>query len=237
MDSNAPHRILVVDDEEVFRNLLQKTLRLEGYVVDTASDGLDAIELINRQHYLVILSDIMMPRADGIEVLRAARRVDPQAAVILVTGYASLDTALAAIKEGAYDYITKPFQLEEIRLTVANAAEKRRLVQENHRLMENLKSAYQQIKTLMESRSQVTRALEDIDDELERRQREIYEGMQALRNAAGARPAGTPVPPREREGSSSADKVKNAVEKFQDGMKGEDLETIRKKIFKSSERK
>ncbi|MCC6159557.1 MAG: response regulator [Deltaproteobacteria bacterium] len=182
-EQTEPKRALVADDEDVFCKLLAKTLSLDGFQVDTANDGMEAIELLDRHRYAVILTDLMMPRAGGLEVLRAARRTDPDVAVILVTGYASLDSALAAIKEGAYDYITKPFQLEEIRLTVSNALERRRLVDENKSLLESLEKAYRQIDDLM--KRQVSAASE-VDRELAARQKEIFDKIQSVRTLRGA---------------------------------------------------
>ncbi|MCZ7584236.1 MAG: response regulator [Deltaproteobacteria bacterium] len=85
-------RALVVDDEDVFRNLLARTLRLEGYDVDTAPDGWEAMKLIGEHAYELVLTDLMMPRAGGLDVLKAAVRRDPHVAVVLITGYASLDS-------------------------------------------------------------------------------------------------------------------------------------------------
>jgi len=220
-------KVLVVDDEAIFRNLLGKTLSKEGYDVDTASDGLEAIELIGRIDYAVILTDLMMPGAGGMEVLRAAKVKDPDAAVILITGYASLDSALAAIREGAYDFITKPFQLEEIRLTVQNASEKRRLVLENMVLMENLKMAYRQIQELLSDQSKFRRKLENIDQELDRRQREIFEGVQALGRTSSAvnKGAGTSASGGTRE---ARELLRRNRDIFSD-----DLEEMKKQILDS----
>lgn len=182
-EQTEPKRALVADDEDVFCKLLAKTLSLDGFQVDTAADGMEAIELLDRHRYAVILTDLMMPRAGGLEVLRAARRADPDVAVILITGYASLDSALAAIKEGAYDYITKPFQLEEIRLTVSNALERRRLVDENKSLLESLEKAYRQIDDLMKRQAS---AASEIDRELAARQKEIFDKIQSVRTLRGA---------------------------------------------------
>lgn len=188
-DSAFLNLALVADDEDVFCKLLAKALAAEGLQVHTAADGMAAIELIEKNRYAVILTDLMMPRAGGLEVLRAAKRTDPDAAVILVTGYASLDSALAAIKEGAYDYITKPFQLEEIRLTVANAIEKRRLLEQNRVLMENLEAAYHQIEELVAKTA--GGGSQDVNRELSERQRRIYERIQSLRMMQGLPERGT----------------------------------------------
>ncbi|MBZ0271642.1 response regulator [bacterium] len=196
MSEKLHKRILVVDDEEIFRMFLARALSDEGYEVETASDGDEAIALLLRKPFGVILTDLRMARVGGLEVLRVARKQDPDINVIIVTGYASLDSALAAIKSGAYDYITKPYQLEEVRLSVANASEKRRLVAENTRLVELLQSAYDQLRTLTEPASVESR--EDFRAELERRQREIFETLRTLREArlaaAGQPRNGYPAP-------------------------------------------
>jgi DNA-binding NtrC family response regulator len=181
MEPETLKKVLVVDDEEIFRNLLQKTLVLEGFTVETAKDGVEGIQALRESPFSIVLTDLMMPKAGGIEVLKAAKAIDPSIAVIIITGYASLDSALAAIREGAYDYITKPFQLEEIRLTVSNANEMQRLITENRLLMENLNKAYKQLATLMEDKEGFSDKFKDINGELERRQREIFDSVQALR--------------------------------------------------------
>ncbi|MCB9478213.1 MAG: response regulator [Deltaproteobacteria bacterium] len=180
---SIPERALVVDDGETFRNLLSRTLTTMGFQVDIAADGLEAIELIKKNDYSIVLSDLMMPRAGGLEVLRAQKDRDPDVPVIVITGYASLDTALAAIKEGVYDYITKPFQLEEIKLTVANATEKRRLILQNQQLMKSLEEAYTQLKELLGRREHYSQKLDDVERELYRREREIQDGIALLRRA------------------------------------------------------
>lgn len=130
-------RILVVDDEIVIRELLVDILTDEGFVVATAPDGKAALNMLQESNgYCAIFTDIMMPEMDGIELIRRARRIDPAIVCIVMTGYATLDTARAAVKEGAYDYVLKPFNLSEIKLAVSNALERRRLSTENARLLE-----------------------------------------------------------------------------------------------------
>lgn len=129
--------ILVVDDEIVIRALLVDILTEEGYAVETAGSGQDALELLKKQNDFVILfTDIMMPEMDGIELIREARKVTPAVIPIVMTGFATLETARAAVKEGAYDYVLKPFSLSEIKLAVSNAIERHRLQNENARLRE-----------------------------------------------------------------------------------------------------
>lgn len=130
-------RILVVDDEEVIRELLRDILTDEGFEVATAANGRMALDLLeNSSGVVAVFTDIMMPEVDGIELIRRVRHLDPSVVCIVMTGYATLDTARAAVKEGAYDYVLKPFNLSEIKMAVTNALERRRLSTENARLLE-----------------------------------------------------------------------------------------------------
>ncbi len=127
--------ILVVDDEAVIRDLMTEILTDEGYEVESAEDGLHALErLKERSDFVMLFTDIMMPEMDGIELIRRARQICPEVIPIVMTGYATLETARAAVKEGAYDYVLKPFSLAEIKLAVDNAFERYRLVNDNARL-------------------------------------------------------------------------------------------------------
>jgi two-component system response regulator AtoC len=123
--------ILVVDDDEVTCNLLEEVLSKEGYAVDRALDGREAIDKGERTPYDVVLTDIKMIGVDGMEVLRAYRQKSPETIMIMMTAFGSIETAIQAIKEGAYDYVSKPFKLEEIKLTIQRALEQNRLLQEN----------------------------------------------------------------------------------------------------------
>jgi len=130
-------RILIVDDEIVIRELMADILQDEGFAVTCAPDGKTALELLRQDNmYAVLFTDIMMPEMDGIELIREARRISPGLVPIVMTGYATIETARAAVKEGAYDYVLKPFNLSEIKLAVSNALERSRLTTENARLRE-----------------------------------------------------------------------------------------------------
>jgi len=130
-------RILVVDDEIVIRALLVDILVEEGYKVETAANGHDALQMLKQDDsFVVLFTDIMMPEMDGIELVREARKVCPAVIPIVMTGFATLETARAAVKEGAYDYVLKPFSLSEIKLAVSNAIDRHRLETENARLRE-----------------------------------------------------------------------------------------------------
>ena len=127
MDVNpiARARILVVDDEDIVLNLVSDTLGDEGYEIITTSSPDQAIELAGREPFDFLLTDIRMPTMNGIELARVIRGIIPAVGVIFMTGYANLDTAKQAIKEGAYDYIMKPFELNEIRQAISRAVEKK----------------------------------------------------------------------------------------------------------------
>ena len=124
-------RVLVVDDDEVTCNLLEEVLSNEGYAVDKALNGQEAIDRGESKAYDVVLTDIKMVGVDGMAVLRAYRQKSPETIIIMMTAFGSIDTAIRAIKEGAYDYVSKPFKLEEIKLTIHRALEQNRLLQEN----------------------------------------------------------------------------------------------------------
>lgn len=136
--------ILIVDDDTNLLSVL-KTLFAESHAVTTCSDGSEAVEICKKRHFDVVLSDIIMPGASGLDVLKQVRKSDPNTIVILITGYASLETAIDAIREGAYDYITKPFKLEQLKNVVKNALERVQLSRENQRLLEELQEAHRQI--------------------------------------------------------------------------------------------
>ena len=128
--------ILVVDDEESIRQIARDFLGNEGFEVDLAEDGPTALEKIKQGRYDLVLSDIKMPQMDGLELIHRVRKANPHLITILMTGFGSLETAQAALKEGAYDYILKPFHLVELRQAVERAFDRQRLIEENIRLKE-----------------------------------------------------------------------------------------------------
>jgi two-component system, NtrC family, response regulator PilR len=131
-------RVLVVDDEQSMRDLLAIMLRQAGYQVSVADGGETAIEALKAESFDLILTDLRMRKVDGLAVLKAARELSPRTVVLVVTAYASTETAVEAMKLGAYDYVTKPFKLDELKVTVANALERRRLQEENLALKRQL---------------------------------------------------------------------------------------------------
>lgn len=137
-DSN----ILIVDDEPGMREFLEIMLQKDGYSVDTAADGSEAIDKIEESLFDLAIVDIQMPVLNGIEVLKKFNEKSPDTTVIMITAYASHETAIEAMKLGAYDYITKPFKIDEIKLVIKKALEKKKLERENTRLRKELETQY-----------------------------------------------------------------------------------------------
>ncbi len=134
------NRILVVDDEQSMRELLSIMLRKEGYDVVAAANGESAVKAVQTDIYDLVITDIRMPKVDGIELLRTVKEVSPETVVIVITAFATTETAIDAMKLGAYDYITKPFKNEEIKLVIQKALEKRLLRKENILLRREIES-------------------------------------------------------------------------------------------------
>jgi DNA-binding NtrC family response regulator len=135
-------RILVVDDEPGMRKSLAIMLRREEYTVTEAPGGVEAAGLLERDVFDLVIADLKMERLTGLDLLRLVKHATPAIEVILMTGYGTVESAVEAMKLGAFDFITKPFQLEEILLRVRNALEKRRLKNEVHLLRAEAKSAF-----------------------------------------------------------------------------------------------
>jgi len=126
----ASPRILVVDDDAVAADLLREVLIKEGYRVQTATQGSEAIEMGGRIPFDMVITDLKMPDTGGLEVVRAFRQKSPQTIMIVITAFGSFETAIEAIQNGAYDYISKPFKIEDIKVTVQRALNQQRLVRE-----------------------------------------------------------------------------------------------------------
>ncbi|MBN2364626.1 MAG: sigma-54-dependent Fis family transcriptional regulator [Calditrichaeota bacterium] len=120
-------RVMVIDDEENIREVLSNYLESMNYEVTTAEDGQDALNKFTKGDFDLIISDLLMPNIDGLELLKRIRDIDKDVIFLMITGYPSIETAVDAIKKGAYDYITKPFHMEDVKLRIERAFEKRSL--------------------------------------------------------------------------------------------------------------
>jgi len=133
--------ILVIDDEEIMREILETLLNREGYAVRTAATAGEGLELAKSVPFDAVILDVMLPDMNGVDALEEIRRVDEELPVLMITAFASVETAISAMKRGAFDYITKPFKNDEVLVVLNNATERRRLVAENRALRANLQAS------------------------------------------------------------------------------------------------
>lgn len=135
-------RILVVDDEESIREFLEIMLRKEGYEITCAEDGQKAIDILKKKSFDMVISDLQMPNVTGIELLKHVKDSYPDIIFLLITAFGTTESAVEAMKMGAYDYITKPFKIDEVRINIANALKKQDLEVENRVLRKELEKEY-----------------------------------------------------------------------------------------------
>jgi DNA-binding NtrC family response regulator len=138
-------KILVIDDERAIRNTLREILEYEKFSVDDASDGSEGVKLIEKNKYDLILSDIKMPKMDGMEVLDRIMSITPDTPVVLISGHGNIDTAVEALKKGAYDYIAKPIDMNRLLVTVRNALDKKQLVSETKSLKKKINKTFEMV--------------------------------------------------------------------------------------------
>ena len=141
-------KILVADDDEIARDVICTLLEQEGYAVSSATDGLDAINRLRSGDFHFVLSDLKMPGADGIDVLKYAIRMIPDIAVVILTAYGTLDTTLEAMKEGAYGYLTKPFKTQEIVVLANRVFSRAQLIADNRDLKQELRATYRDLELI-----------------------------------------------------------------------------------------
>jgi two-component system nitrogen regulation response regulator NtrX len=127
-------RILVIDDEKSIRNTLKEILTYEGFEVVEAQDGMEGLKFVEKEKFDIILSDIKMPKMDGIEVLEKLQELSPETPVVMISGHGNIDTAVEAIRKGAFDYISKPLDLNRMLVTIRNAMDRSSLVKETKTL-------------------------------------------------------------------------------------------------------
>ena len=138
----ASERILIVDDEDGMRRLLGRVLTREGYETSTVGSGAEALRLVANERFDLVVTDIKMPEMDGLQLLEELKEYEPSLPIIVMTAYGTIENAVQALRFGAYDYIAKPFETDEIKLTVAKALERERLLAENRYLHAELEGRY-----------------------------------------------------------------------------------------------
>ncbi|MCD6010258.1 MAG: response regulator [Flavipsychrobacter sp.] len=137
--------ILVIDDEKAIRKALSEILSFEGFTIDEAADGEEGVKKIKENSYDCILCDIKMPKKDGLEVLQIAKEEKPDTPFIVISGHGNIETAVDAVKKGAYDYISKPPDLNRLLITIRNAMDKKSLVAETRQLRKRISRGYEMI--------------------------------------------------------------------------------------------
>ncbi len=140
-----PQSILIVDDEKAIRKTLTEILTFEGFVIDEAADGVEAVKKIKEGNYDCVLCDIKMPKMDGIEVLEQTREFKPDTPFIVISGHGNIETAVEAVKKGAFDFIAKPPDLNRLLITIRNAMDKKSLVAETKQLRKRISKGAEMI--------------------------------------------------------------------------------------------
>ncbi|MDP3023917.1 MAG: sigma-54 dependent transcriptional regulator [candidate division Zixibacteria bacterium] len=156
--------ILVIDDKESMRQMLAKTLESEGYEVDVARDGEVGLDKAKEKRFDLVLTDLKLPNMDGLRVLSSFKELDPEISVIVMTAYGTIETAVQAIKQGAFDFLTKPFDVDHLNVLIQRALENRRLLAENVLLREELAQSlgFTEIIGKSEKMKEVTRLVKKV---------------------------------------------------------------------------
>lgn len=152
-------KILVIDDERGIRSTLKEILGFEGYSVEVAENGIIGLDMIKAKDYDIVLCDIKMPEMDGIEVLKKIMEIKPETTVVMISGHGNIDTAVEAIKHGAYDFIVKPLDLNRLLITIRNAGDKSVLVKETRILKQKVNKGYE----IIGETAQIKKVLETVD--------------------------------------------------------------------------
>jgi two-component system, NtrC family, response regulator PilR len=168
-------KVLIVDDDQDMRATLMDFISRMGVKVRTAGDVPEAQRAILTEQtpFDLVLADLKLPGGSGLDIVRSSHARSPESLVTIVTGYASLETAIEAVRLGAYDYITKPFSLDEIGIQVRNMIERISLSKENARLSIRMQELYEQVNRLQSERSEATRIQEDIREILQENTRKL----------------------------------------------------------------
>ena len=181
--STEVSKILVVDDEKVIREILADFLTLEGFEVITAADGTAAVEVLKNNHFNMVISDLKMPRMGGLELLEYIQENHDNLLTVIMTGFGTVETAIEAMKKGAYDYILKPFKVEEVVHIVHRGMEKQRLISENVRLKEIL--SLHQLSEQLQSTLSLDEVIESVLSALIKNLKCDYVGINLREKASG----------------------------------------------------
>jgi len=179
-------RVLIVDDDDAFRAALTEFFQLRGRQVRSCKDGQEAIRVLqeDREPYDVVITDLIMPSVGGLEVIRAAKKRYAETQVVVITGFASLETAIDSMRQGAYDYIAKPFKLVEVDLIVEKISERKKLMEQNQQLTERIQSLYTRLDLLKDNRSKLDRFITETTQQLEQHAHQIDECLDLIKKVS-----------------------------------------------------
>jgi cyclic di-GMP phosphodiesterase len=180
-----PIRILVVDDEQAIRDVLTEGLTDSGYACETASDGVEALDKVRGDSFALVVSDIDMPQMDGVQLLQEIKKLKPDTEIVMLTGVVDVETAIQSMRLGASDYLTKPFNLAEVRITVERALEKQRLIRENREYQRTLESRVE------ERTAELTRKNQEVEELFSRLKSSYQTTLEALATALDTRDSET----------------------------------------------
>jgi len=179
-------RVLLVDDDDAFRAALIEFLQVRGRQVRSCKDGQEAIRVLQeeKEPFDVVITDLIMPAVGGLEVIRAAKNRHPETQVVVITGFASLETAIDSMRQGAYDYIAKPFKLVEVDLIVEKINERKKLMEQNQKLTERVQSLYTRLDLLKDNRSKLDRFIAETTQQLEQHTHQIDECLDLIKKVS-----------------------------------------------------
>ena len=161
---DPPIKVLIVDDDQICREILRETLESQEIEVALAGDGLEGLDRLSSQPFDILITDLNMPRMDGLTLLQEAREHYPHILTIIITGYGSLESAIEAIRKGTYDYIQKPFKIEEIQIVTRNAIEKITMLREKQRILEELGLVYRKLNQIEAQQGKSEKTPQEGDD-------------------------------------------------------------------------
>lgn len=187
--------LLLVEDDKDLGDTLQEYLEADGLNVTVCESCKTALDLLKTPdaNYMMILTDLLLPDGDGFEIVRASKERNPNALAAVMTGYASLQTAVEAIRLGAYDYITKPFSLDEIDILLGNMREKLTLQKENREGQRKLHQVYSKVETLQDEKMELMRLNREMRREFESLSDKLDQVIQLLSLFVSTNPGSKPV--------------------------------------------
>lgn len=180
MKKDKLFQILIVDDNAEIREIVQEYLADSDCQIEGASNGKEALEKYNKNPYDIIITDLKMPGISGIELIKLLKQKTDAIEFIIITGYASVDTAIEAVRIGAFDYIVKPFRMEELKVTIKNAKEKIILKRANEELLDKLKRFHSEIEKYKKYDAEKNTSTESVDEEQKNHTERLVDSIKYL---------------------------------------------------------